>query len=126
MARLKHLFVAVLTAGLGAYYLHGQAEIGARQIEQAADGRLKEAPAAVTAALAADGQALLNQLKGLQLSGLADAMDDEGKPTAEALEAARTAVEKSSAPGAERPLLVVVAAQGVGGRYRLGQSNRFD
>ena len=126
MARLKHLFIALLTAGLGGYYLHGRAQTEQSQIRQAAEERLKGAPAAVATVLTTANQQLLAQLKGLQLGGLAEAMDDEGKPTAEALEAARTAVEKASAADAERPVLVVVAAQGVGGRYRLSQSNRFD
>ncbi len=126
MARLKHLLVALLTAGAGLYYLHARAEAEGNRIRALADERLKSAPAAVAGALATDGQALLAQLKGIPFGAIAEAMDDEGKPTAEALEAARNAIDKGTPSDAERPALVVIAAQGVGGRFRTGISNRFD
>ncbi len=70
--------------------------------------------------------ALASVKAAVQGSVLAQAMDAEGKPDAATLEAARAALERALSPEAERPVLIVVSAQGVVGRYHVGQSNRID
>jgi len=125
--RLKLLFVAVVVAALGGWYLSQRAEAGASKIRQEADERLREAAGPVNSTLAQDGQVALASVKAAaQGSALAQAMDAEGKPDAATLEAARGALERGQSPEAERPVLIVVSAQGVVGRYHVGQSNRID
>jgi len=127
MPRLKLLFVAVAIAALGGWYLSQRADGAASRIQQEADERLRDAAGPVNAELAQDAQAPLASVKAVaQGNTLAAAVDAEGKPTPETLEVARTALERVQSPEAERPVLIAVVAQGVAGRYRVGQSNRID
>ncbi len=124
---MKFLFVAVVVAGLGGWYLWQRAEADASRISQDADERLRGAAEPVNSTLLGDGQAALASVKAAaQGSALAEAMDAEGKPDTATLEAARAAVERALSPEAERPVLIIVAAQGLAARYHVGQSNRID
>lgn len=127
MARLKLLLLAAVVAALGAYDLAHLAQSADSRIHQSAEERLVSAVAAVSTSLQQESQNTLTLAKAIaQNAAVARAMDDEGKPTAEALETARGTYEKAQYAESERPLLVVIAAQGVVGRYRVNQGNRFD
>jgi hypothetical protein len=127
MARLKLFFVAVAVAALGGWYLSQRAEGEASRIRREADDRLRVARTAISAALGQESQGPLNSIRALaQSETLTRAMDPAGKPGAEALETARASLEKVQSADAERPVLIVVAAEGTAARYRVGQSNRVD
>ena len=127
MPRLKLLFVAVVVAGLGAWYLWQRAEAADFRIRQDADDRLRSASGPVNSTLLQDAQAALASVKAAaQGNALGEAVETEGKPDTVTLEVARAALDRALSPEAERPVLIVVAAQGLAGRYRVGQSNRID
>ena len=60
------------------------------------------------------------------VEAVGQAMDEHGRPTADAVEAALAALHRAQPLEAERPALLVLLGGGAAGRYRLGQSNRFD
>jgi hypothetical protein len=127
MPRLRLLLVAVAIGAVGYLYLTKGASLARDQIEASAGDRLLAGQPAVGQHLAqANAAAIATARQVASNEAIAQSMDEHGRPSAEALEVALAALHRAQPLEAERPALLALFGGGAAGRYRLGQSNRFD
>jgi hypothetical protein len=127
MPRFRLLLVALAIAAMGYWYLTRSATLARERVQTAAEERLVAGqPAIAQHAAQSNAAAIATARLVAGNEAIGQAMDEHGRPNAEALEVALGALQKAQPLEAERPALLVLLGGGAAGRYRLGQSNRFD
>ncbi len=127
MPRFRLLLVALATGAMGYWYVTRSAELARGQIQTAAEERLAAGQPAIAQHVAQSNAAAIATARAVAgTEAIGQSMDEHGRPNAEAVEVALGALQKAQPLEAERPALLVLLGAGASGRYRLGQSNRFD
>jgi hypothetical protein len=121
------LVLAVAIGAAGYLYLRHSASLARSQIEASAGERLLAGQPAVAQHIVQTNAAAIATARAVaSTESIVQSMDERGRPTAESLELALAALHRAQPLEAERPALLALFGGGAAGRYRLGQSNRFD